>query len=102
MPIKTLGVHGLVSKASQDGNEGNLFKTVVILSKRSRQIATSMKEELAAQLSYFEGFDSEIEDPGQAEDQRRISVEHELLPEPTEKAIEEMFNSEIYFRDPEK
>ena len=102
MPIKTLDVHALVEKTARDGKAGNLFETVAILSKRSRQIASRMKEELDNKLSYFEGFDTELEDPKFLEEQRRISMEHELLPEPTEKAIEEMFNGEVYFRDPQR
>jgi len=102
MPIKTLDVHMLVDGTAQDGKRGNLFDTVAILSKRSRQIATRMKEELDAKLSYFEGFDAEEEPPEHLGEQRRISMEHELLSEPTERAVDEMFASEIYFRDPQR
>ena len=101
MPIKTLDVHALVEKNARDGKAGNLFETVAILSKRSRQIATRMKADLDTKLAYFEGFDTEVEDPRVLEEQRRISMEHELMPEPTEKSVEEMFASEIYFRDPQ-
>ncbi len=94
MPIKTVDVDTLVSKT------GNLFETVVILSKRSRQVASKMKAELDDKLAYFESFDVEAEDTGFQEEQQRISVEHEALPQPTEVAIDEMFEGEIYFRDP--
>ena len=94
MPIKTIDVDALVAQT------GNLFETVAILSKRSRQIATRMKHDLDNRLAYFEGFEPELEDPRFQEEQRRISMEHEVLPEPTEMAIQEMFESEIYFRDP--
>ncbi len=101
MSIRTLNVHALVAQTAGEGKKGNLFKTVAILSKRSRQVASRMKEELDTKLSYFEGFDLEMDDPQFLEEQRRISMEHELLSEPTEVAIEEMFGSEIYFRDPQ-
>jgi len=95
MPIKTIDVDALVAQT------GNLFETVAILSKRSRQIASQMKADLDNRLAYFEGFDPElVEDPRFQEEQQRISIEHELKPEPTELAIEEMFNGELYFRDP--
>mgnify|MGYP006197695503 CR=1 FL=1 len=48
----------------------------------------------------LEGFEPELEDPRFQEEQRRISIEFEVKPEPTEMAIQEMFNREIYFRDP--
>ena len=89
MAIKTIDVDKLVSQT------GNLFETVAILAKRSRQVASRMKSELGSELAQFEGFDPELEDPQYKEDQRRISIEHEVLPKPTEVAIEEMFNSEI-------
>ena len=93
MAIKTIDVDNLVA------HTGNLFETVAILSKRSRQIASKMKSDLGTRLAYFEGFDPELEDPRFKEEQRRISIEHELLSKPTELAIKEMFDSEIYFRD---
>ena len=101
MPIRTLDVEALVERSASEGKSGNLFETVVICAKRSRQIATRMKEELDNKLSYFEGFDTELDDPQFLEQQRRISMEHELLPEPTEKAIGEVSNSEVYFRFPQ-
>ena len=94
MPIKTIDVDALVEQT------GNLFETVAILSKRSRQLAAKMKGDLDNKLAYFEGFDPELEDPRFQEEQKRISIEHEVMPEPTEMAINEMFNAEIYFRDP--
>ncbi|WP_456424872.1 DNA-directed RNA polymerase subunit omega [Rhodocaloribacter sp.] len=94
MAIKTVDMDILARKT------GNIYETVAILAKRSRQIATKMKQELDEKLAYFEGFEPEMEDPRFQEEQARISLEYEKKPEPTELAIEEMLNGEIYFRDP--
>ena len=94
MAIKTVDVDSLVDQT------GNLFETVAILSKRSRQVAIRMKSDLDTRLAYFEGFDPELEDPKFQQEQRMISMKHEVKPKPTEVAIEEMFESEVYFRDP--
>ena len=94
MAIKTVDVDTLASKT------GNLFETVAIIAKRSRQIGATMKAELDNKLAYFEGFEPELEDPRFQEEQARISVEYEVKPEPTEVAIDEMFSGEIYYRDP--
>ena len=94
MAIKTLDINLLASQT------GNVYETVAILAKRSRQVSTNMKAELDDKLSYFEGFEAELEDPRFQEEQSRISVEFEKKPEPTEVAISEMFKGEIYFRDP--
>jgi DNA-directed RNA polymerase subunit K/omega len=94
MPIKTVNVDALTKDA------GSIFEAVVILGKRSRQISARVKAELDDKLSYFEGFESELEDPRFQEEQGRISLEYEVKPKPTELAIREMLNGEIYFRDP--
>ena len=94
MAIKTIDVDALVEPT------GNLYESVAILSKRSRQVAAQMKSELDNKLAYFEGFEPELEDPRFQEEQTRVSIEYELKPEPTEVAIQEMFDGEIYFRDP--
>ena len=93
MAIKTLDIDLLAQQT------GNIYEAVAILSKRSRQVSTHMKAELDDKLSYFEGFESELEDPRWQEEQSRISVEYERKPEPTEVAINEMLEHEIYFRD---
>ncbi|MCB0718536.1 MAG: DNA-directed RNA polymerase subunit omega [Bacteroidetes bacterium] len=93
MAIKTIDVDHLTTVT------GNIFKSVVVSAKRSRQISTKMKSELDAKLSYFEGFEPELEDPRFQEEQLKASLEYELMKEPTEQAIDEMFEGEVYFRD---
>ncbi len=94
MAIKTIDMNFLADMT------GNVFKSVAILAKRSRQIATQQKAELDEKLAYFEGFEQELEDPRFQEEQAKVSIEYERKPEPTELAIEEMVKREIYFRDP--
>ncbi|NBB99844.1 MAG: DNA-directed RNA polymerase subunit omega [Bacteroidetes bacterium] len=94
MAIKTIDVDKLADQT------GNLYEALAILAKRSRQIASQEKAELDDKLAYFEGFEPELEDPRFAEEQRRITVKYELDPEPTEKAINEMLEDQVYFRDP--
>jgi hypothetical protein len=96
MPIRTVDVDLLAEQT------GSIYESVVILSRRARQIATNNKAELDEKLSYFEGFDTETEDPRLNEDQIRTSVEYERRPKPTELSINEMFSHEIYFRNPEE
>ncbi len=95
MALKTLDIDTLAART------GNLYETVAILSKRARQIATQMKQELDEKLSYFEGLGLE-DDPRHQEEQRRISIEYELKPEPTEIAVDEFLQDEIYYRDASK
>lgn len=94
MAIKTVDMD-LLAKLT-----GNIFESVTILSKRSRQISRNTKNELDEKLAYFEGFEQELEDPRFQEEQARVSLEYEVKPEATEKSIQEMVEGEIYFRDP--
>ena len=94
MAIKTIDVTDLAGKT------GNIYESVAILSKRARQLSSRMKAELDDKLSYFEGFDPELEDPRFQEEQARISIEYEKKPQPTEVAIQEMFGGDVYWRHP--
>jgi DNA-directed RNA polymerase subunit K/omega len=94
MAIKTVDMDRLAAMT------GNLFESVSILSKRSRQISTNIKTELDDKLAYFEGFEQELEDPRFQEEQAKVSLEYEVKAEPTELAVEEMLAGDVYFRKP--
>ncbi|NBB74935.1 MAG: DNA-directed RNA polymerase subunit omega [Bacteroidetes bacterium] len=93
MAIETLDVDELAEKT------GNLYESVAIAAKRARQVASNKRSELEDKLSYFEGFGPEMEDARMQEEQAKISVEYELQPEPTEIAIGEFKNDELYHRN---
>lgn len=94
MSLRTLDVDQLADKAD------NIYETVVVLSKRSRQLSARMKAELDEKLAYYEGFSSDMENLRMQEEQARVSLDYEKKPKPTEVAIDELLNSEIYFRHP--
>jgi len=96
MAIETLDIDELANRT------GNLYETVAILSKRSRQVASDMRSELDDKLSYFEGFGPEMEDVRMQEEQEKVSLEFEKKPEPTEIAIEDFQEDRIYYRKPDE
>lgn len=96
MAIETLDVDELAEET------GNLYETVAILSKRSRQVASDMRSELEEKLSYFEGFGPEMEDVRMKEEQEKVSLEYERKPEPTEIAIEDFKEDKLYYRKPDE
>jgi DNA-directed RNA polymerase subunit K/omega len=96
MAIETLDIDELADRT------GNLYETVAILSKRSRQVASDMRSELDDKLSYFEGFGPEMEDARMQEEQAKVSLEYEKKPEPTEIAIDEFLEDKIYYRTPDE
>ena len=99
MAIKTIDMDLLATLSGNTAATPSIFKSVAILSKRSRQISRNAKFELDEKLAYFEGFEQELEDPRFQEEQARVSLEFEVKPEPTERAIDEMIEGEVYFRD---
>jgi DNA-directed RNA polymerase subunit K/omega len=96
MAIETLDIDELA------GRTGNLYETVAILSKRSRQVSSDMRSELEDKLSYFEGFGPEMEDVRMKEEQEKVSLEYEKKPEPTEIAIDEFLDDKLYYRKPDE
>ena len=92
MPIKTIDVDALTNQV------GNLYEAVVILSKRARQVSVNIKAELDDKLSYFEGFENELDDSRMTDEQFKISLEYEIKAKPAQIAIAEMFDHEIYYR----
>lgn len=95
MPIRTININEL-KKAAR-----NKYEMLVIIAKRSRQIAAQEKMELDEKLQYFEGFEDDDEFAFN-EEQEQISKAFEKLPHPVQRAVDEMEKGEIYFRYPNK
>jgi hypothetical protein len=91
MSVRTLDIEKLESAS------GNIYKSIVIMAKRARQIAAKEKMELDEKLKYFEGFEDD-EDFTFNEEQERISKEFEKRPHATQRAIDEMEHGDIYYR----
>ena len=82
-----------------DGQTGNIYESVVIISRRANQIATQLKQELNRQLP---DFSSTTETPAQTLENREqieISRYYERLPKPALIATEEFLEGEVYFRN---
>ena len=78
---------------------GNIYETVVILSKRANQIALAEKKELNRKLEDFRGErDATKEEVFENKEQIEISKYYERQPKPDLVAIAEFENGEIYFR----
>ncbi len=80
----------------------NVYASVVIISKRSRQVASRVKEELSTKLATFESTVDNLEEVFENREQIDISKHYEKMPKPTTLATEEFLNSEIHFTRPEE
>ena len=79
---------------------GNIYQTVVILSKRANQIAAELKDELYRKLQEFEPYPDNLEEIFQNKDQIELSRKYERLPKPTNIALQEYLEDRLQWRYP--
>ena len=77
---------------------GNIYESVMVIAKRSNQIAADVKQELSAKFEEFSNFADTLEETFENREQIEISRHYEKLPKPTLVAIKEFQNGEIYYR----
>ena len=81
---------------------GNVYESVVIMSKRANQIAAQMKEDLSKKLKEFAQTNDNFEETFENREQIEISRYYEKLPKPTLIAIDDFLHDKIYYRNPAK
>jgi DNA-directed RNA polymerase subunit K/omega len=83
-----------ITKMVQPTN--NIYETLAIITKRSRQLAIDLKHELHNKLEEFAINTDTIEEITENKEQIEISKFYERLPNPTLIATEEFLNGEIH------
>ncbi len=81
---------------------GNVYESVMILSKRANQISSELKEELNQKLQEFASYTDNLEEIFENREQIEISKFYERLPKPTLIAFEELEDGNIYHRNPSR
>lgn len=77
---------------------GNLYHSVVVISKRARQIAVNLKEELNNKLAEFATTVDNLEEVFENREQIEISKFYERMPKPTTTATEEFLEGKLNYR----
>jgi DNA-directed RNA polymerase subunit K/omega len=77
---------------------GNLYESVVVISKRARQIASNLKEELNNKLAEFATTVDNLEEVFENREQIEISRYYERMPKPTTTATEEFLEGKLMHR----
>lgn len=77
---------------------GNVYQSVVVISKRARQIAVNIKEELNNKLAEFATTVDNLEEVFENREQIEISKFYERLPKPTTSATEEFLEGKLNHR----
>lgn len=84
-----------------DLETGNVYQSVVILSKRANQIGLETKEELNNKLSEFATSTDNLEEVFENREQIEIARHYEQLPKPSLISISEFLNDKVYYRIPD-
>lgn len=77
---------------------GNIYESVVVVSKRARQIAVNIKEELSNKLAEFATTVDNLEEVFENREQIEISRFYERMPKPTMTATEEFLEGKLNYR----
>jgi DNA-directed RNA polymerase subunit K/omega len=85
-----------------ENKTGNIYESLVIMSKRANQISAQLKEELNDRLQEFVIPTDTLEEVFENREQIEISKEYERMPKPTLVASHEFMQDKIYHRNPEK
>lgn len=75
---------------------GNIYETLAIITKRSRQLAVDLKHELLNKLEEFAINTDTIEEVTENKEQIEISKFYERIPNPTIIATEDFLKGEIH------
>ena len=81
---------------------GNIYETIVVLSKRANQIGSELKAELDKKVEEFTPATDNLEEIFENREQIEIARFYERLPKPTLLAIDEFLKGKTYFRNPHK
>lgn len=77
---------------------GNIYEAVSIISKRARQISSTMKEELNNKLAEFASTVDNLEEVFENREQIEISKFYERMPKPTATAVEDFLEDKVRYR----
>lgn len=79
---------------------GNIYESVVIISKRANQISAEIKQDLSKKLQEFASYNDSLDEVFENREQIEISRYYEKLPKATLLATEEFLEGNVYWRDP--
>lgn len=81
---------------------GNIYQSVLVTSRRARQISVKVKEELSGKLAEFASTVDNLEEIFENREQIEISKYYERMPKPSALALEEFLDGKLTFRFPEE
>ena len=85
-----------------DKETGNIYETVVVLSKRANQIANELKDEFQDKMQEFSAPTEAMDEVFENKEQIDIARFYEQLPKPPIMAIHEFEKNMIFYKNPQK
>ena len=76
----------------------NVYESLIVVSKRAKQIAARTKEELNLKLQDFAIPSDSLTEVFENQEQIEISRYYERMPKPTSSAIEELLEGRLFYR----
>ncbi|MBM71950.1 MAG: RNA polymerase Rpb6 [Crocinitomicaceae bacterium] len=90
------------TKTLEEKGTGNIFETIVVLSRRSDQLSQDLKKELNSKMEEFVIPNDTLEEVFENREQIEISKFYERLAKPQAIAIKELEEDNIYVRNNEE
>ena len=81
---------------------GNIYNSLSVVAKRSKQINRELKDELVKKLEEFATHNEELEEIFENSEQIAVSKYYERLPKPWSIAMKELMSDDIYIKNHEK
>lgn len=85
-----------------DAQTGNVYESLVVISRRANQISAELKQELTRKLADFSSTNDTLEETFENREQIEISRYYERMPKPAITATEEFLEGKVYFKDNSK
>ena len=82
-----------------DKDTHNFYKSIVVMSKRADQIAADLKQEFQESSHQYATQSDSLAEVYENREQIELSRFYEQLPKPTQLALYEFENDQVYFRD---
>lgn len=80
---------------------GNIYQSIVVVSKRANQISATLKEELTQKLQEFNTTTDNLEEVFENREQIEISRHYERMAKPTAIATQELLEDKLFINNPE-
>ena len=81
---------------------GNIYNSLFVVSKRSKQINRELKDELVKKLEEFATHNEQLEEVFENSEQIAVSRYYERLPKPWSIAMKELMDDNIYIKNHEE